>query len=152
MAARHARPQHGGQLDCCSPRPVLGLGEGGYAYFGKQASPLGWPNGWHGPADSVHPSSIGLAYWHIPTNFGTPPPYPVTLYTSAVNEVGIYLKAIPPVLDFGRELIDPDHAPAARRTWGVPATVGLLRRPIGDDCCGNRPARQWGALCNPSEL
>ena len=36
-----------------SSKPVLGLGEGGYAFLGQIGSPIGWPHGWHGPAQFV---------------------------------------------------------------------------------------------------
>ena len=49
-----------------SGRPVVGLGEGGYAFFGTVGSPLGWPRGAHGDilesfvvVEPTHPSLIG---------------------------------------------------------------------------------------------
>lgn len=33
--------------------PILGLGEGGYAFFGRLGLFIGWPNGWHGPQNEV---------------------------------------------------------------------------------------------------
>jgi subtilisin family serine protease len=49
-----------------SGRPVVGLGEGGYAYFGQVQSPIGYPNGQHGSdligfavVTPTHPSLIG---------------------------------------------------------------------------------------------
>ncbi|MDF1515342.1 MAG: hypothetical protein P1S60_16150, partial [Anaerolineae bacterium] len=33
--------------------PVFGLGEGGYAYFGKRSSAIGYPNGAHGSGASI---------------------------------------------------------------------------------------------------
>jgi hypothetical protein len=49
-----------------SERPVVGLGEGGYAYFGTVGSPLGWPRGAHGSGldsfvvvEPTHPSLMG---------------------------------------------------------------------------------------------
>ncbi|HEY3232309.1 MAG TPA: hypothetical protein VGJ87_23960, partial [Roseiflexaceae bacterium] len=34
--------------------PIIGLGEGGYAFFGKLPLFIGWPNGWHGPEQLVN--------------------------------------------------------------------------------------------------
>ena len=49
-------------------RPLLGIGEGGYAYLGKFNSPIGWSNAWHIPTGATtfaipspaHPSNSGL--------------------------------------------------------------------------------------------
>jgi hypothetical protein len=34
-------------------RPLIGIGEGGYAYLGKFSSPIGWANGWHDSTGST---------------------------------------------------------------------------------------------------
>lgn len=105
-------------------RPLLGLGEGGYAYLGKHGSPLGWPNGWHGPLDNVKPETIGAAYWHFPTDFGAAPPDPLTLYNSASNRVGIHLPSVSGVEALGLEPPSSDHATLAaelencNQLWG----------------------------------
>jgi uncharacterized repeat protein (TIGR01451 family) len=91
-------------------KPVVGLGEGGYAYFGKGGKPLGWPNGWHGPLAAVAPANTGAAYWHAPNDFGAPPS-PLPLYGAPVAEVGIYLPAAPGTLPLGLEPADKVHAP-----------------------------------------
>ena len=92
-------------------KPVIGLGEGGYAYFGKGDQALGWPNGWHGPLAAVNPVNTGQTYWHVPYELGTPPPSPLALYADPMAEVGIYLPGVTAVLPFGREPADKDHAP-----------------------------------------
>lgn len=108
-------------------KPLTGLGEGGYAFFGQLGKPLGWPNGWHGPLDRVTPDSTGLSYWHLPTNFGAPPPNPVVLYSAPGNEVGIYLPGVAGVLPFGLEPTTSDHAPLlaeradCNQLWGFSA-------------------------------
>ncbi|MEZ4617123.1 MAG: hypothetical protein R2867_16670 [Caldilineaceae bacterium] len=91
-------------------KPTIGLGEGGYAYFGQLGKPMGWPNGWHGPMDRVTPTNVAAAYWHLPTDFGAPPPNPVGLYSAPVNEVGIYLPSVAGVLPLGLEPAATDHA------------------------------------------
>ena len=92
-------------------KPVLGLGEGGYAYFGKFGKPIGWPNGWHGPQNTVRSDNVGASYWHVPNDFGSPPPALVRLYTVPVNEVGIYLPPVTGVTSFGREPDTTDPCP-----------------------------------------
>ncbi|MCB0081177.1 MAG: DUF11 domain-containing protein, partial [Caldilineaceae bacterium] len=91
-------------------KPTIGLGEGGYAYFGQLGMPMGWPNGWHGPMDRVTPTNVAVSYWHTPTDFGAPPPNPVGLYGAPVNEVGIYLPSVSGVLPLGVEPAATDHA------------------------------------------
>ena len=48
-----------------SSKPMIGLGEGGYAFFGQTGSPIGWPHGWHGPAQFVeNPVPPPAAYYY----------------------------------------------------------------------------------------
>ncbi len=116
-------------------KPVMGLGEGGYAYFGKHGSPIGWPNGWHGPLDTVHGVNPGMNYWKVSTDFTPTFPGPYKLYTAASNEVGIYHTPptiAPLVVVLGAEPGALDHAPLiaekqeCNQLWGFskdPATM-----------------------------
>lgn len=104
-------------------KPVIGLGEGGYAFFGKLGKGIGWPNGWHGPLDAVKPLATTLGYFHTPTDFGSPVPSPLTLYDVAINAVSIYTPTAPtstPV--FALEPVDQLHAPLigeeCNQLWG----------------------------------
>jgi len=92
-------------------KPITGLGEGGYAFFGQLGQPIGWPHGWHGPQDRIIPADPLLAYFHFTSDFGNPPPSPIALYSAPSNEVGIYLTGLPAVLPIGLEPASPDHAP-----------------------------------------
>jgi uncharacterized repeat protein (TIGR01451 family) len=92
-------------------KPILGLGEGGYAFFGKLGSHLGWPNGWHGPQRDVLAAIPGLNYYHTPFDLSGVLPGPFPLYSQFVNEVGIYLGTQPPVTAIGLEPATTDHAP-----------------------------------------
>ncbi len=105
-------------------KPILGLGEGGYAFFGQLSLFIGWPNGWHGPEDEVKRAPAApLAYYASPNLIAGDP---VDVYTDPVNEVGIYLggaETIPPsVLPIGLEPPNPDHASLimqdCRQLWG----------------------------------
>ena len=101
--------------------PVIGLGEGGYAFFGRLNLFIGWPNGWHGPEDeSQEVASTPGGYFD-----GAGPVH--RLYAEPVNEVGIYLGGandpLPPdVTVFGIEPPSPDHAnlilQGCRHLWG----------------------------------
>jgi uncharacterized repeat protein (TIGR01451 family) len=100
--------------------PIIGLGEGGYAFFGKLSLFIGWPNGWHGPEKRVNKAA------------GAPVQYyngiavdPVTVYTNPVNAVGIYLNPLPlpsDVFPIGLEDPTKDHASViqqgCRLLWG----------------------------------
>ena len=81
-------------------KPIMGLGEGGYAFFGQPALSLfiGWPQGWHGPADRVAhaPSSPPAIY----TNPNAVAPDPVHVFGQPVNHVAIY-QGSPPALPAG---------------------------------------------------
>ena len=74
-------------------RPILGLGEGGYAFFGRLALYIGWPRGWHGPQNVIDMAPTA------PAGFFNPPIPPVTHYAVPFNSVGIYL---PPQPDLTR--------------------------------------------------
>jgi uncharacterized repeat protein (TIGR01451 family) len=75
-------------------KPILGLGEGGYAFFGKLSLFIGWPNGWHGPQDSVlRPAAPGTGHYTNPYVISDSPL--VKVYNEPVNEVGIYLNPRP---------------------------------------------------------
>ena len=76
-------------------KPIIGLGEGGYAFFGKAGSPTGWPNGWHGPQDSIYATNAVPNYYLNPNDLSGLLPGPFPIYSAPVNEVGIYMPAVP---------------------------------------------------------
>ncbi len=103
-------------------KPTIGLGEGGYAFFGRMGLFIGWPGGWHGPQGTW--AKAGTA----PANIYTTPsiiPAPTTVYTAPVNSVGIYLKPLPlpaDVVPTSLETPPDDHASlilqGCRMLWG----------------------------------
>ncbi|MDZ7801069.1 MAG: hypothetical protein U5K81_09795 [Trueperaceae bacterium] len=110
-----------------SGRPVIGLGEGGYAYFGQvpcgeqdEASPIGYPNGAHGSSlqqfgvvSPTHPSLTGPR--SVDTSSGN-----VIVTTSAMAYVTIFDPAVELVGRTGPDhyvdVIDPSSAGSA--LWG----------------------------------
>lgn len=100
--------------------PILGVGEGGYAFFGRLGLFIGWPNGWHGPEDEAREAAGAPAGYFS----GAGPLH--QLYTDPVNEVGIHLGPTeePPtgVQVIGLEPPNPDHASiiqeGCRQLWG----------------------------------
>jgi hypothetical protein len=110
-------------------KPIIGLGEGGYAFFGKAASPIGWPHGWHGPqANVLDLGALTNPYYLSPNNLSGSLPGPFPLYGAPSNEVGIYMPAVPAsVIPIGWEppsipAGNPDHASLTRddchHLWG----------------------------------
>ena len=107
-------------------KPILGIGEGGYAFFGKLGQFIGWPQGWHGPQTSA-------------LNAGTPPAgtifggllSPATLYSAPVNSVGIYLNKVPAdAFPIGLEPATQDHADQIMQgchfLWGNSGSPSLM--------------------------
>ena len=86
-------------------KPILGLGEGGYAFFGRLPLFIGWPQGWHGP------QNVTTAAATAPIGFFAPPASPVTVYTAPHNSVGIYVLSYPTnVVPIGMETPADNHS------------------------------------------
>jgi uncharacterized repeat protein (TIGR01451 family) len=112
-------------------RPILGLGEGGYAFYGRLGLFIGWPNGWHGPQQLVfRDPGAPAAYYSSPNDLSALSA--VTLYTEPNNTVGIFLgekgSLVPSdAFVIGREPPNPipngtpsDHAPLImQRCYGL---------------------------------
>ena len=90
--------------------PVLGLGEGGYAFFGQPGGmTIGWANGWHSNQQNVNPVA-GLAYYTTPHDLSALLGGPIKLYNEPVNEVAIHLPApVATVTALGWEPSDGVH-------------------------------------------
>jgi hypothetical protein len=111
-------------------KPIIGLGEGGYAFYGQIGSPIGWPHGWHGPAQFVvNPVPAPTPYYFNPFDLSGLLGSPIKLYQALNNEVGIYVPANSPLYPtvLGWELPStptgsPDHAPlisdSCHQLWG----------------------------------
>jgi uncharacterized repeat protein (TIGR01451 family) len=102
-------------------KPIIGLGEGGYAFFGHVGLFIGWPQGWHGPDNDMAKSGGPVD----PTFFNGVLPNPVVTYTDQKNEVSIYLGGKTPpsdVISIGLETPPTDHSPlilqGCRLLWG----------------------------------
>ena len=101
-------------------RPILGLGEGGYSFFGQLSLFIGWPRGWHGPQNVIIKATAPLS------GLFDPPSSPVTHYTTPFNNVGIYLppnQVLPlDVVPSGLESPLDDHSSLisqdCRMLWG----------------------------------
>lgn len=70
-------------------KPIVGIGEGGYAFFGLTGSKLGWPNGWHGPEDTWVVTNPSHQVFNLPNGISLGVGNTVQVLTTASNEVGI---------------------------------------------------------------
>lgn len=93
-----------------SGRPVLGLGEGGYAFFGQLGLHIGWGKGWHGNGRNVYVVDTSSPIWSSPNLIPIPDSRIVPLYSGETRYVAIHYPS--PVTDatpIGREPDDPNH-------------------------------------------
>ncbi len=94
-----------------SGKKVIGLGEGGYAFFGKLGLETGWGHGWHGSENSINTVSKTHTIFNKPKSITIPTNNIIQLYSST-GHVGIYLPSIPSnVIVLGRESSDNSHYP-----------------------------------------
>lgn len=114
-------------------KPILGLGEGGYFFFGDLKLAIGAPHGWHGNdrgVRPVNPAKSGL--WSFrKTRIELEDFIPVY---EATNHVGIFLpKPAEDVLLLGREEKDAQHYPLLQQgsryvLWGFTASPTQMTR------------------------
>jgi len=91
-------------------KPIIGIGEGGYAFFGLTGSKLGWPNGWHGSEDTWVVTSPSHQVFNLPHGITLGVGDTVKVLTTASNEVGIYAPSFPSGFNgLGRESVSTDH-------------------------------------------
>jgi hypothetical protein len=92
-----------------SPTPIIGLGEGGYAFFGRAGLAIGHPNGAHGTVAATYKVSSTDDVWRGPYGILTPRDLTVQVYDKTA-EVGIYVEKPPSGLFLiGREPASPTH-------------------------------------------
>jgi hypothetical protein len=131
-------------------RPVLGIGEGGYAYLGKFSSPIGWANAWHVPSGATtfaipspaHPSNSGI--FPISSSAGS-----VTVSSSNMPYLAINL---PPTVASTLQLVarqpdDATHYISVLNTKPT-ATTGTTEAIWGFDGMPSYTDNGWNALAN----
>jgi uncharacterized repeat protein (TIGR01451 family) len=129
-----------------SSKPVVGVGEGGYAFFGKQGLAIGWGNGAHGSENQITVVDPTQPIFSTPNPISLPPAGPLKLYNSALNTVEIYLPGIAAadVMVIGRTPADAQYAPLiAQRSqaqcntlWGYSGAPAKMT-PTGQDLFEN---------------
>jgi parallel beta-helix repeat protein len=92
-------------------KPVLGLGEGGYDFFGQLELSIGWPNGHHGSRNNIYVIDPASPLYSSPYSLDVPEDRILQLYAET-EHVGIYLLQLPEdVIGLGGESRHPTHYP-----------------------------------------
>jgi hypothetical protein len=121
-------------------RPILGLGEGGYAFFGKIQARIGYANGAHSDGASVQEQLSADAFWHYPYEMSMGDPKVWQLYQENSRRVDSRCCRAGP--DKSAALRSPRHGQALRQPdhgERVLDALGLPGRPEADDD-GRTPA------------
>ncbi|MHC4625740.1 MAG: hypothetical protein ACYTDV_02055, partial [Planctomycetota bacterium] len=111
-----------------SGKPVLGIGEGGYAFFGQLGLSIGWPNGGHGDRNSISVIDSNSPLFKMPHVIDVPEDLLLRLYTET-DHVGLYLWPVPEtVTALGGEVDNPGYYPLALEHdrylfWGFSASA-----------------------------
>jgi hypothetical protein len=114
-------------------KPILGLGEGGYYFFGDLKLAIGAPQGWHGNKTGVRPVNPAKSRFWSFRKGRNQLEEPITIYETT-NHVGIYLlKPAKDVLLLGREENDAHHYPLLQQGphyvfWGFTASPDQMTR------------------------
>ena len=78
-----------------SGKPVVGLGEGGYTFFGLLGLSIGNPNGGHGSKNTIEVIDPNCSLFSTPYSIDIPEDRALQLYTET-NNIGLYLWPIIP--------------------------------------------------------
>ncbi|MBN1807237.1 MAG: right-handed parallel beta-helix repeat-containing protein [Sedimentisphaerales bacterium] len=110
-----------------SGRPVIGLGEGGYAFFGQLELAIGWPHGVHGSHNSIYVVEPNSPLFVTPYPVEIPEDSILQLYSES-NYVPLFLSPVPDtVTTLGRDADSPGYYPLATEHnryifWGFSAS------------------------------
>jgi hypothetical protein len=86
-------------------KPILALGEGGYAFFGKLDLSIGYPEGGHENANGTYAVDPSHRIFDQPMSISIPPSRIIQLYNTSVSTVVIYLPSIGPTITvLGRKI------------------------------------------------
>ena len=113
--------------------PVLGLGEGGYAFFGKRNAAIGFPHGAHGSGKAIlaNHSTASDLIWQYPYDLLNLPKEAWALYTDNNGRVSIYLGQAVGVKVFGFNDTNQNYADLIMESnwfmlWGFNAGPSLM--------------------------
>lgn len=97
-----------------SNKPIIGLGDGGYDFFGLLGLSIGSPNGGHGSKNSIEVVDPNSSLYSMPYSIEIPQDRSLQLYTET-DHVGLYLWPTIPqsVTVFGKEVDSVNYFPLA---------------------------------------
>jgi hypothetical protein len=97
-----------------SGKPIVGLGDGGYDFFGLLGLSIGSPNGGHGSRNSIEVIDPNSSLFRLPYSIEIPADRVLQLYTET-NHVGLYFWPTVPetVTVLGGEVNHPGFYPLA---------------------------------------
>jgi hypothetical protein len=131
-------------------KPVLGIGEGGYAFLGKSSSPIGWANGWH--------SVTGATTYNLtsPVHVSNSTPFTVSNTASSVeissSNMPFVAINLPPTVAaniqlVGRQADDTTHYVVVLNT--TPTSTTATKEALwGFDGMPSYTDNGWNALAN----
>jgi hypothetical protein len=91
-------------------KPVVGLGNGGYAFFGKLGSPIGFGEGWGNSGRDVYVMNTSDTVWNRPNDISIPGSHIVQLYHSNSSFIAIYYpNPIAGIVGIGRQSNNATH-------------------------------------------
>jgi parallel beta-helix repeat protein len=108
-------------------KPIVGLGEGGYSFFGKLGLSIGSPNGMHDKSNSIDVIDPNHLLFTTPYVIDVPEDLALQLYTES-DYVTLYLRPVPEtVTALGWEAGNPFYYPLAMEHdrylfWGFSAS------------------------------
>ena len=120
------------------PLPVLGMGEGGAAFFELADLRIGWSNTWYSSNNEIFAVAPSARYWQLPyaIDLGATAPL-VKLYPGPLTELGVYVPEPGGSLELiAREVKDQHHYPVIRENrrersfllWGYNAGPSAMTK------------------------
>lgn len=120
-----------------SGKSVVGLGEGGYALFGRLGLSVGWPNGAHGAENSIAVVDPNSSLFSTPYHIDIPEDKSLQLYAETEN-VSLYFWPAPETVTvLGRQVDSLGYYPLALENgryllWGFEASAGNMTE-VGEE-------------------
>jgi len=96
-----------------SGKPIVGLGEGGYAFFGQLGLSIGWPNGMHGSGNSIEVIKLNHSLFITPYVINVLEESELQLYTES-DYVTLYLYPVPETVTVLGSDASPGYYPLAQ--------------------------------------
>jgi predicted outer membrane repeat protein len=91
-------------------KPIVGMGEGGYDFFGMLGLSIGRPNGMHGQSNSITVMDPNHPLFIVPYKIEIPEDRTVRLYTQS-NNATIHLQMVPEIVTvIGEEPANPGYS------------------------------------------